>query len=260
MTLSDLDASQTVDVRLANYTDSEFTGTLNLVAPDAFAVEVTNAAVSLKPGATATVPVKVGVARKGPKANFDITYRLTRADGAIESERRAVLEYLGARGRKIVYASEDTYVSAGAPGTNYGQAATILVDGGNATFGDESHNIGYLRFPLDIPGRPVSAVFRIHVPVGGHTQSADSGRLKLVTDPWEEYKITFANRPKPGRELANVGKMDQDEWVERKLDIDLVGLKELSVCMDPTGNDGASYDSRETKAQPHLVVEYEAAE
>jgi len=46
--------------------------------------------------------------------------------------------------------------------------------------------------------------------------------------------------------------------VERVLDIDLTGLKELSICLDPTGNDGASYVSREGPQKPELVVEYEA--
>ncbi len=256
-TVSDLDGPQTGEIRLANYTDKTFEGTLTVAAPEMLGVKLDALAVKLAPGQTTAVPVTITVAKKGAKQNLTLPWTLTWNDGKTETKQESSVEYLGARGRKTILPSEDTYVSAGGPTTNYGHGATILVDGGGATFGDESYNIGYLKFPIDIPGKPVSATFRIHVPTGGHTQSADSGRIKLVDNDWDEYKINFDNRPKPGKELASLGKVDQDEWVERTLNIDLSGMKELSLVLDPTSNDGASYDSREAAAKPHIIVEYE---
>jgi hypothetical protein len=221
-------------------------------------VDPARLAITLEPGKSMAIPVSVNVAQKGAKADLEIDTRLVWADGRVETQRAIAVEYLGARGRANILPSADAYVSKGTPDKNFGTDATLLVDGGNTQFGDESHNVAYLRFPLDLPGKPVSAKLRIHVPAGGHTQSADSGKVRLVTGPWEEYTITYAKRPEPGKDLAILGKIEQQEWVERVLDIDLTGLKELSICLDPTGNDGASYVSREGPQKPELVVEYEA--
>lgn len=257
-TLSDLDSAGKDEVHIANYTDATFNGTLEFTASEQLVVDPARLAITLEPGKSMAIPVSVNVAQKGAKADLEIDTRLVWADGRVETQRAIAVEYLGARGRANILPSADAYVSKGTPDKNFGTDATLLVDGGNTQFGDESHNVAYLRFPLDLPGKPVSAKLRIHVPAGGHTQSADSGKVRLVTGPWEEYTITYAKRPEPGKDLAILGKIEQQEWVERVLDIDLTGLKELSICLDPTGNDGASYVSREGPQKPELVVEYEA--
>jgi len=260
LTLSDLEPDTEGQVKIGNHTDAEFVGTLQVDAPSTLAVTVPQPQVRLAPGQAITMPLQVKVAKKGPKAALKLALRLLRQDGTVEHEGMATVTYLGPRGRATILASEDTYVSAGAPTINYGHNATFLVDGGESKMGDRTHNIAYLKFPIDVPGKPVSALLRIYVPTGGHTQSSDSGRIKLVTEQWEEYKITFQNRPTPGKEIGSVGKVDQGQWVERKLDVDLTGMKTLSIALDPVNTDGANYVAREGQQKPELVVEFEAAQ
>ena len=258
--ISDLDTDKSGEVKLANYTDKEFVGTLRIAAPEMFGVKPAETEVKLAPGEKMTVPITLTIEQKGDKGDFHLDCKLVWNDGKLEAQREAGIEYLGPRGRVAFIASEDTYVNHGASTTNYGRNATMAVDGGGQEFGDSSHNIAYLKFPVDVPGKPVSVTFRIYVPTGGHTQSGDSGRIKLVEGDWDEYKITYANRPEPGKEIGSLGRVNQDEWVERKLDVDLTGMKQLCIALDPTGNDGATYVSREGQQKPEIVIEYEAAQ
>ena len=155
-----------------------------------------------------------------------------------------------------MHPSADAYVNAGNPTKNSGYTATLAVDGGAGKFGDHSHNIAYLKFPIDVPGKAVAATLRIYVPAGGHTQSADSGVIRLADNAWDENTINFKNAPKPGAELAKLGKVDKEFWIERKLDVDLTGRRELTIVLDPTACDGATYVSREGPEKPELVIEY----
>ena len=182
--------------------------------------------------------------------------KLARADGATEAEKIAPLEYLGPRGRVVVKAAEDSYASNRSQAQNYGHEANILVDGGDQKMGDQSHNIGYLKFPVDIPGKSASVTLRIHVSATGHAQSVDSGMIHLPDGAWEEYKLDYAHRPKPGRRVGTLGKVDNNVWVERKLDLELEGKTELSLVLEPTGCDGATYYAREGGRPPELVIEY----
>jgi hypothetical protein len=157
----------------------------------------------------------------------------------------------------VVQAIADTYVNGGSRAANHGHTATILVDGGGSAMGDDSHNIGYLRFPVDVPGKVVSVLFRIRTSPAEASESGDSGRIYLVTDPWDENAITYAMQPKRGVEVGVLGRVGRDTWEERPLKVDLAGRKEISLVLVPTSTDGASYVSREGKRGPELVIEYE---
>ena len=255
--ISDLEPEKKAQVEMANHTEAPFTGKLVFGLDERFSVVPAEVPISLACGERTSVPVTVRVATKGAAATVPLTAKLVGAGGGVETTRQSEVEYLGPRGRVVVSASADSYVNKGNAGANSGHAPTMAVDGGAAEMGDHSHNVGYLRFPLNVPGKPVSVVLRLYVPVGGHTQSSDSGVVKLVEAPWDERTINRTNAPAPGRQIGVLGKVDQGKWEERKLDIDLSGRTELSIALDPTGCDGATYVTREAPEKPHLVIEYE---
>ena len=258
--VSDLEPEKKGQVEIANHTESAFAGKLVLVLDARFSVVPAETPVSLACGERTSVPIVVRVAAKGEPTTVPLTAKLVRTEGTVETTRQAEVQYLGPRGRVVVMASGDSYVSKGNPGGNNGHAPTMAVDGGAAEMGDHSHNVGYLRFPLNVPGRTVSVVLRLYVPVGGHTQSFDSGVVKLVEGVWDERTINQRNAPAPGRQIGVLGKVDQGKWEERKLDIDLSGRTELSIALDPTSCDGATFVSREGPEKPQLVIEYEQAQ
>lgn len=256
--LSDPVPSADGTIELANRTDRAFTGTLRLKAPEGFMVTPAEVPVNLAVDGQVSQPIKVAVTRKGGAAKPIMQVQLVRADGTVEIERPAVVEYLGPRMRVTIPVAADCYASAGAVTTNYALNAAVLVDGGTSTMGDESHNVGYLRFPLNIPGRVVKVTLRIHTAPSEAAESGDSGRICLVDTAWDENKLTYANRPVPGAEVGRLGKVERNVWEERVLQVELAGKTELNLVLDPTSCDGASYISREGNTAAQLVVEYEA--
>jgi len=150
---------------------------------------------------------------------------------------------------------EDATVQKRYIDTNRGTTTTLGVDGGEKKMADLGHSLAYLKFRIDVPGKPVSIRLRL---ADAGNPSGDAGRICLVEGPWSEDTITYSNRPPLGRELARLGKVLEDEVVERALPIDLSGQQELSLAIDPTSSDGLDYFSREGAQPPELIVEYEA--
>ena len=120
--------------------------------------------------------------------------------------------------------------------------------------GDESHALIYLRFRFEVPGRAAGARLRIQ---NAGNPSADAGRICLVDEPWTETEITYGNRPAPGRELARIGRVAENDLVECVLDVDLTGRKQLGLVLDPTSTDGIDYLLREGGTPAELVIDYE---
>jgi outer membrane protein assembly factor BamB len=255
--LSDLDSEQTADFQVANARDEEFLGRLRLSAPKGFSVTPAETEVRVAPNSRQSIPVKVAVAQKGSPADIEIGVTLLREDGSTEAKRTAALTYLGPRGRVVATPVEDTYVQRGQPTQNFGHHGTLAVDGGDQAMGDRSHGIAYLKFVVDVPGKSVSVKFRIHTTPAEHSQSGDSGTIHLVDAQWDENKLNYADRPQPGRKIGTLGEVGNNVWEERELDIELSGKTELTLVLEPTSTDGASYHSREGTHPPELVIEYE---
>jgi outer membrane protein assembly factor BamB len=247
-----------IEVRSANRTGSPFRGTLRATAPAGFAVAPAEVAVDLPPDGTLTAPFVLRLAQPGLAADVEARFALLRADGTVEFERKARIEYLADRGRQTVTASADAHVIAGTAGKSYGPTPTLAVDGGSTDMGDSAHTLAFLRFPIQLPGKPLSATLRLFVPESGHSQSADSGVIRLVDGTWDEATVTYGNMPKPGALVADLGKVDQGLWAERRLQVDLTGRQALDLVIVPRSCDGATYDSREGPNKPQLLIEYEA--
>ena len=241
-------------VRIANHKDEDFVGTLRVAAPDGFAVTPKDSPIRMASGSNLEIALKASVVKKQERGTYPVSLRLLRQDGQVECERQAEIEYLADRGRVVVKASEDAYVGSSFATSNKGTSNALLVDGGHAKMADHSHHITYLKFPLDVPGKPVSAVFRIF---NAGNPTSGGGDVCLVTDPWQEQKITYSGRPKPGQKLGRIGPVSEKQTLEVPLKVSLEGMKELSVCIEPYNCDGVDYLARESGKPAELVVEYQ---
>ncbi|MFF7177605.1 LamG-like jellyroll fold domain-containing protein [Streptomyces sp. NPDC008121] len=93
-----------------------------------------------------------------------------------------------------VTATEDSYVNAGAPGTNYGTSSSMAVRGTSAYQ-------SYLRFTL--PSAPAGTVLKsarlaVKTTTMAGAGSADSQSVVPVTGAWTEGAVTYTNRPALG--------------------------------------------------------------
>jgi hypothetical protein len=252
--LSSLAPKQSGELRLVNLQDRPFEGALQVAPPKGFRISVKQTEVRLASGQRATIPVEASVVGDVPAGKYQVPVKLLRSDGSVELERTATIEHLGRRGRVVLPAAEDAHVSRRYPDRNTGSAATLLVDGGSQAMGDTDHSLTYLKFRLDIPGKVVSARLRIH---NAGNPTGDSGRVCVVSEPWGESRVTYNTRPKPGPELAKLGRVSERQVVECPIKVDLDGKRELSLVIDPTSTDGVDYVPREGSNPPELVVEYE---
>ena len=243
---------QTADVVVANYKDEEFTGTLQVDAPDGFTVTPVTTSLKVAAGQKKAITLKAAVVKRGPVHKYAIGVRLLRADGSQECRREAEFDYLGNRTRVVVQAIEDTFAMQSTPTQNRGGDASLNVDGGDRAMRDHHHSIAYLKFPLELEGKPVSVVLRLY---NAGNPTGDSGQVRLVTEPWNEKTVTYQTRPKLGDVLAKIGPVTEHQVLEIPLQVSLEGRKELSLAIDPTGTDGVNYLSREGGKPAELIIE-----
>jgi hypothetical protein len=129
-----------------------------------------------------------------------------------------------------------------------------VVNGGENVLGDIDHTLAYVKFRLNVPGRPTRLRLRL---TNAGDPTFDAGRICLVEGPWEEKQITYANRPALGPVLARVGPVVASQVVEILLDPRMAARKELSLALDPSSCDSVDYVSREGGKPPELVIDYE---
>ncbi|MCX6899804.1 MAG: PQQ-binding-like beta-propeller repeat protein [Verrucomicrobia bacterium] len=253
--LNDAKPEQTATLHLSNQTDADFAGTLRITPPEGFSVTPAEAPVNLPVGQKTEVVFKLAVVKQTQPSNYTARVQLVRRDGTADAERSMAIDYLGRGDRVVLKAIEDAYVIHSAPTANTGKTPILLVDGGNKAMGDDHHQIAYLKFRLGIPGKPVSAKLRIR---NAGNLSTNGGNICLVTEPWSEEEVTYANHPKPGKVLANIGPVAANQIMEVPLkNLSLAGMKELSLAIDPVNCDGVNYFTRESGKGPELIVEFE---
>ncbi len=251
--LCDAEPRQSGEVVIVNNKERDFAGTLRLDVPDRFAVTPVERPVTVPSGQRTTVPLAAAVAEEGAAGDFRVAVRLLRSDGAVECEKEAALEYLGDLRRTVLKPVEDTHVHHSAPAENYATAAALNVDGGDRQMGDHHHGIAYLKFRVDVGGKPVSAVLRLY---NAGNPTGDSGQVRVVAEPWKEKNVTYEARPKLGEVVAKIGPVAENQVVELPLSLSLEDKRELSLAIDPTGCDGVNYIAREGGKPAELVVEY----
>jgi outer membrane protein assembly factor BamB len=252
--LSDASPRTTAEIRLGNIRDTAFEGRLEIQAAPGIEVVPATQRVTLDSGERLSVPVDVVLKEKRAPGVVRLSTRLIAADGHEELAESLRVEYLGPRNRVVLRPVEDATVLDRFSEINRGTTSTLGVDGGEKRMGDIGHTLSYLKFQVDVPGKVVSLRLRL---TAGNNPSGDAGRICLVEGPWNEEAITYSTRPPLGRELARLGKVMENETIERPLIVDMTGKKELSLAIAPTSCDGIDYYSREGAQPPELVVEYE---
>ena len=255
--LSDAQPEQAGEVTIANRQDAEFGGTLRVKAPTGFQVTPETIAVRVAPGKKQTIALQAAVLAKGQPCDAVADIELLTTDGTLDTKKRVRIQYLGRFQQIVCKAVEDASVVRGTPQARGGTGTQLSVDGGDKTMGDAQHTVSYLKFRLDVLGKPVSCMLRLRVPPNEWADSSDAGLVCLVEETWSEKEITYETRPKAGKEIGRLGRVAVGEVVERPLQVDLVGRKELSVALEPTNCDGAAFYSRRGAVAPELVVLYE---
>jgi outer membrane protein assembly factor BamB len=240
-------------LQLANLSDRLFEGKLQIGTVPGLRVAIPSESVRVAAGQRVEIPVTLTVGEL-QAGQYAVPFQLVRSDGTMELTRQMSVEHLGTRARAVFAAVEDAHVAQRYPTRNTGTAAVLLVDGGIAAMNDADHTLALLKFRWKLPGTPVSAKLRI---VNAGNPTGDGGRVCLAEGEWSEAKVTYANRPKIGRELARLGASEEDEVVERPLALELPREGELSLAIDPTSLDGVDYVSREGGQPAQLTIEYE---
>ncbi len=251
--LNNAQPEQAGEVVIVNNKEGDFAGTLRVEAPAGFAVTPAETQIQVPSGQRTTVTLKAVLGDKAVAGKYRVGVKLLRADGTIESEKQAVLEHLGDLRRVVLKAVEDTHATQSSPTTNYGTSKGLNVDGGDVKMGDHHHSIAYLKFRIEVDGKPRSATLRLY---NGNNPSDDSGQVRLVAEPWSESSVTYQARPKLGDVVGKIGPVAENQVIEVPLQLALEGRQELSLAIDPTSCDGIGYLSREGGKPPELVVEY----
>ncbi|MGB0385128.1 MAG: DNRLRE domain-containing protein [Ardenticatenaceae bacterium] len=143
----------------------------------------------------------------------------------------------------------DSYVNAGSPASNFGNATTLRTD---AT--PDLHS--YLRF--DVPAL-VGFVTDAKLRVFANSTSGIGYTVHEVADnSWDEGAINFTNAPPVGAELGASGGFSSNSW--SKADLPSLDVQEgaLSVALQTSSTSNISYSSREGDNPAELVIELSA--
>lgn len=254
LVLSSLEPKQQAELELSNQRTVAFEGTLQLTGPPGITLSTGSTAVRLEPNSRLRLPLQAALVGEVPVGEHSYGLRLVGKEGATVLERTAKVEYLGRRGRVVLHPVEDASVTRRYPTQNKATATELMVDGGNQKMGDADHALAYLKFRLNLPGKPVAARLRLY---NAGNPSGSAGRVCLADGPWSETALTYANRPRTGSELATLGSVAERQRVERPLPIQHLTGSQLSLVIEPTSTDGVDYFSREGQKPPELIVEYE---
>jgi hypothetical protein len=143
-------------------------------------------------------------------------------------------------------ASDDSYVSAAAPGTNFDADSLLLAQGGAAPVRT------YLRFDAS-----AVAGFVHFAKLSLRVFSAGGGAVQLVPDDaWNESSITYANAPALGPVLTPLPQSSRDGTigadVTDALHLDADG--HVSFALTTTSAGASSYHDEEAGDPPRLVL------
>lgn len=156
-----------------------------------------------------------------------------------------------ANGNFTFYATNDSYVSASAPNTNF-DAAPVLAVAGTPT------RISYLKFAVTGLLDPViHARLRIHVSTGRDAASRTGGTVHRTGTGWLETGLTYANRPAlTGTALGALGPVSANTWYDIQVTAAVTQNGTVSFAISSGDANGAYYDTRESGATaPQLLVD-----
>jgi hypothetical protein len=142
----------------------------------------------------------------------------------------------------------DSYVNQSNPGTNYGNATTLQVDGAS-----DPDLESFIRFAVTGLSSPVqSARLRVYIPSNG---SANGPAVYTTGSSWTETGITWNNRPsRTSGALDNKGALSAGIWVEYNVTSAVTGNGTFSFVLAADSTDGVIFSSRQGSQPPQLVI------
>ncbi|MET3770439.1 Ig-like domain-containing protein [Arthrobacter nitrophenolicus] len=149
-------------------------------------------------------------------------------------------------------ATADTYVSSGAPTTNFGAGAMLGSD-------NSPVEVAYFKFDLTgLAGKTLeSATLQLRSAGSGSTGTQN---VKLIADDsWTETGITYSARPTLGSGIGTLGPTTTNTNYSIALTASAIASElgqQLSLGMDANSSDGLDLNSRETAYAPKLVLTY----
>lgn len=154
----------------------------------------------------------------------------------------------GAEETVTLTVAEDSYVSSGSTGSNYGTASMLGVDGSPT-------EISYLKFDLGAyAGRAITgATLQLHATSSG---SNGTQNVKLVSDDsWTETGITYNKKPALGTAVGKLGPTSSNTNYNVTLTAgSLPTDRFLSLGLDSGSSNGLDLGSGETNTPPKLVL------
>jgi hypothetical protein len=143
---------------------------------------------------------------------------------------------------------DDSYVHDGHPSTNYGSAASLMVDNSPV-----EHIL--IKFQVDgLAGRTVTqATLRLY----NTNESSIGGKFYRVNDQsWSEETVTWNNAPAAdATEIASLGAVAIGNWYSVDLTSLIVADGTYSLRVSSTSTNGADYSSKEGANPPVLEIE-----
>jgi hypothetical protein len=142
----------------------------------------------------------------------------------------------------------DAQVSKANPGTNYGNATYLQVDG----IADPDVE-SFLRFTVTgVSGAIQNAKLRVYV----STNSSNNGPAVYATSTsWTESVLTWKSRPaRTSGALDNKGSLSKDTWAEYDVSSLVKGNGTFSFVLVADSSDATTFSSRQGSQPPQLVV------
>jgi hypothetical protein len=141
----------------------------------------------------------------------------------------------------------DSYVESSNPGTNYGSATQIRVDG--------SPDVrSYLRFNVQgLSGAVTSATLRVYA---NSAVTAGYDARSVSDNTWVESTITYNNAPPVGSVLGSSGSVSSNTWTSVNVTSYITGNGTYNLGLTTSGSTALSLASREAGANaPQLVIQ-----
>lgn len=140
----------------------------------------------------------------------------------------------------------DSYVRSDQSSTNFGTATQLASNGSTTTT-----KISYIRFDVTgLSGPPASATLSYYSQSTGTTKTA----VRLVTGAWDEYTVTYANRPSYGAIISTTGALTAGTWASADVSSVVTGNGSYSFALTTTATASRYADSREAANPPQLIL------
>ena len=142
----------------------------------------------------------------------------------------------------------DARVQQSNPGTNYGTANYLLVDGAS-----NSDVESFIRFTVSgATGSVQNARLRVYIT---SNNSANGPAAYAANNSWTETGITWNNRPaRTSGVLDNKGATSKNSWLEYNVTAAVTGNGTYSFVLVADSADAIRFSSREGSRAPELVV------